>query len=259
MSSGIWCPPASQVCRLPLGEARTDTDAQDYEARSGWEQGHLEARRQAPGPLGRRASRGRERGTFPASPSVLRSLGRHLRRSVRRGASPRARQGAGSAGEPFRIRPGAAQSEWRPEMSSSADSVRFGDPAIEEEHFLERLRSGDELAYEELVRTQTGRLLATARHFLPRSEDAQDAVQEAFVSAFRSVGSFRGGSSLATWLHRIVVNACLMKIRGASRRPEAPIEDYLPRFDETGHHAATIEDWAICPEKALLSRETRER
>lgn len=144
-------------------------------------------------------------------------------------------------------------------MSSSADSVRFGDPAIEEEPFLERLRSGDELAYEELVRTHTGRLLATARHFLPRSEDAQDAVQEAFVSAFRSVGSFRGGSSLATWLHRIVVNACLMKIRGASRRPEAPIEDYLPRFDETGHHAATIEDWAICPEKALLSRETRER
>jgi RNA polymerase sigma-70 factor (ECF subfamily) len=145
-------------------------------------------------------------------------------------------------------------------MNSTADSVRFSDRETDaEERFLERLRSGDELAYEELVRTHTGRLLATARHFLPRSEDAQDAVQEAFVSAFRSVRSFRGGSSLATWLHRIVVNACLMKIRGASRRPEAPIEDYLPRFDETGHHAASIEDWPVCPEKALLSRETRER
>jgi RNA polymerase sigma-70 factor, ECF subfamily len=145
-------------------------------------------------------------------------------------------------------------------MSSSADSVRLRDPETDaQERFLERLRSGDELAYEELVRTHTGRLLATARHFLPRNEDAQDAVQEAFVSVFRSVGSFRGGSRLSTWLHRIVVNACLMKIRGASRRPEAPIDDYLPRFDETGHHAAPIEDWAICPEKALLSHETRER
>ena len=145
-------------------------------------------------------------------------------------------------------------------MNSLADSVGFRDAEAEEpELFLERLRSGDELAYEELVRTHTGRLLGTARQFLSRAEDAQDAVQEAFVSAFRSVGSFRGGSSLATWLHRIVVNACLMKIRGASRRPEASIEDFLPRFDETGHHAMPIEDWPICPEKALLSRETRER
>jgi RNA polymerase sigma-70 factor, ECF subfamily len=154
-------------------------------------------------------------------------------------------------------------------MNSSADSARLPipetastfpeEPRVTEDRFLERLRSGDEMAYEELVRTHTGRLLATARHFLSRTEDAQDAVQEAFVSAFRSVKSFRGGSSLSTWLHRILINACLMKLRGASRRPEAPIEDYLPRFDETGHHAAPVDDWAICPEKALLSREICER
>ncbi|HKA36608.1 MAG TPA: sigma-70 family RNA polymerase sigma factor [Thermoanaerobaculia bacterium] len=127
-----------------------------------------------------------------------------------------------------------------------------------EDDFLARLRSGDESAYEELVRKYAGRMLASARHFLSRSEDAQDAVQEAFLSAFRSVGSFRGGSAISTWLHRIVVNACLMKIRGASRRPETPIEEYLPRFDETGHHAGPVENWAIGPEEAMLSRETRQ-
>ena len=148
-------------------------------------------------------------------------------------------------------------------MTSTADTVRS---AIEEsaenagqEQFLDRLRAGDERAFEALVRLHGGRMLAIARQFLARSEDAQDAVQEAFLSAFRSVGGFRGGSSLSTWLHRIVVNACLMKIRGASRRPETPIEEYLPTFDETGHHSAPVEDWAISPEKALLSRETRER
>lgn len=149
-------------------------------------------------------------------------------------------------------------------MNLTAGATRISIPEPpqslgDDELFLERLRAGDERAYEEVVRLYTGRLLATARHFLPRTEDAQDAVQEAFLSAFRSVSRFRGGSSLSTWLHRIVVNACLMKIRGASRRPETPIEDYLPRFDETGHHAAPVEDWAVCPEKALLSRETRER
>ncbi|HKF42743.1 MAG TPA: sigma-70 family RNA polymerase sigma factor [Thermoanaerobaculia bacterium] len=128
-----------------------------------------------------------------------------------------------------------------------------------EEQFLDRLRAGDECAFEVLVRLHGGRMLAIARQFLSRNEDAQDAVQEAFLSAFRSVGGFRGGSSLSTWLHRIVVNACLMKIRGASRRPETPIEELLPAFDETGHHAAPVEDWAVSPEKAMLSRETRER
>ena len=145
-------------------------------------------------------------------------------------------------------------------MTSAVQPVR---PAMtesaEDERFLDRLRAGDESAYEILVRLYGGRMLAIARQFLSRSEDAQDAVQEAFLSAFRSVGGFRGGSSLSTWLHRIVVNACLMKIRGASRRPETPIEDLLPAFDETGHHAAPIEDWAVSPEKAMLSRETRER
>ena len=144
-------------------------------------------------------------------------------------------------------------------MNSAADLVppAIPEPAAED-RFLEQLRAGDERAYEALVRLHGGRMLAIARQFLRRSEDAQDAVQEAFLSAFRSVGSFRGGSSLSTWLHRIVVNACLMKIRGASRRPETPIEEYLPQFDETGHHAGPIEDWAVSPEKAMLSRETRD-
>lgn len=132
-------------------------------------------------------------------------------------------------------------------------------PDFEEARLLERLRARDEEAYEELVRRYGARLLATARHFLPRTEDAQDAVQEAFLSAFRSLDLFRGRCRLSTWLHRIVVNAALMKLRGASRRPETPIEDYLPRFDETGHHAAPVEDWAVSSEGALLSRETSER
>src|SRR4029434_7572225 len=79
--------------------------------------------------------------------------------------------------------------------------------ANEDARLLERLRRCDDDAFEGLVRSQSPRMLATARRLLRSDDDAQDAVQDAFVSAFRSIGSFRGGARLSTWLHRIVVNA----------------------------------------------------
>ena len=78
---------------------------------------------------------------------------------------------------------------------------------------LARLRAGDEEACDALVHEYGGRMLAVARRILRCEEDAADAVQDAFVSAFAAIRRFRGGSSLYTWLHRIVVNACLMRLR----------------------------------------------
>ena len=146
-----------------------------------------------------------------------------------------------------------------PSRFPESRAALFEESLESEGRLIERLRAGDEHAFEVLVRRFGPRLLAIARHFLPRSEDAEDAVQEAFLSAFKSLDRFRGGSSVSTWLHRIVINAALMRLRGASRRPETAIEDYLPRFDETGHHAGPVEEWSLTPESAMLSRETRER
>ena len=83
-----------------------------------------------------------------------------------------------------------------------------------------RLRNGDSRAFEELVRRDTPRLLRVARRFLDSEEDARDAVQDAFVSAFRSISKFDSTALLSTWLHRIVINACLMKLRTRRRKPE---------------------------------------
>lgn len=108
---------------------------------------------------------------------------------------------------------------------------------------IERLRAGDDAAYETLVRAYGGPMLAVARRLLGSDEDAGDALQEAFTSAFRAIGRFEGGSRLATWLHRIVVNAALMKLRARRRRPEQSISDLLPRFLEDGHQASPAVDW----------------
>src|SRR5262249_11489377 len=88
-------------------------------------------------------------------------------------------------------------------------------------------------------------------------EEARDALQEAFVSAFKSIGRFEGGSRLSTWLHRIAVNAALMRIRSKKREPEEPIEALLPRFDDTGHHTVEIRDWSDGAGALLERRENR--
>ena len=107
--------------------------------------------------------------------------------------------------------------------------------AGDEATLLRGLHAGDTAAYETLVRTYSGRLLAVTRRYLHNDEDARDALQETFLSAFRALPTFHEGALLSTWLHRIAVNAALMKLRTHKRHPEDPIEDLLPKFMEDGH------------------------
>lgn len=107
------------------------------------------------------------------------------------------------------------------------------------------LRNGDAQSYEHLVREYSGAMLAVARRFHRDEDAARDAVQDAFVAAFRAMPFFREDARLSTWLHRITVNACLMKLRAARRRPTESLEELLPSFDDTGHHAAHLMAWSI--------------
>lgn len=155
----------------------------------------------------------------------------------------------------------AAIAGLEPGASPLTESGPKGGPGLGgDAELLERLRAGDEQAFETLVREHGGRLLAVARHFFDSAEDACDAVQEAFLSAFRSLPRFRGDSSLGTWLHRILVNAALMKLRSRTRHPETPIEELLPRFDGRGHHLLPVELWdssRTSPEAAAGDGELR--
>jgi RNA polymerase sigma-70 factor (ECF subfamily) len=108
-------------------------------------------------------------------------------------------------------------------------------------------------AFEELVRRYSGRLLRAARRVLDSEEDARDALQDAFVAAFRALGDFEATARLSTWLHRIVINASLMKLRTRRRKPEEEIELYLPRFVEDGHQVESSIAWPE-PADAMLER-----
>ena len=138
--------------------------------------------------------------------------------------------------------------------SASTEAVA-NDP--QETVLLAGLRAGNPQAYEQLVRAYSGRLLAVARRFLPSEEDARDALQDAFLSAFRAMLSFQEGARISTWLHRIVVNAALMKLRTRRRRPEESIDDLLPTFLEDGHRENPGPAWKETSESALQRQETR--
>ena len=111
----------------------------------------------------------------------------------------------------------------------------------ESEALLAALRRGDAAAFEQMVREYGPRMLAVIRRLLPHEPDAHEALQDAFLSAFKALGNFAGDSQLGTWLHRIAVNAALMKLRSAKRHPERSIDDLLPNWLEDGHHA----DWPV--------------
>lgn len=108
------------------------------------------------------------------------------------------------------------------------------DAAADDAAFVAALKAGDARAFERLVRDHGGRLLAVARRMVRDDAMAQDCLQEAFLSAHKAIGRFEPHGSLGGWLHRITVNACLMRLRSAKRLAETPIDDLLPTFSPEG-------------------------
>jgi RNA polymerase sigma-70 factor (ECF subfamily) len=125
---------------------------------------------------------------------------------------------------------------------------------------LPRLRTGDEDCFRRLVERYHGSLLGVARALL-RDGEAEEAVQETWVSAYRHIARFEGRSSLRTWLTRIVVNEAKMRLRKAGREIILDLTAAEPdllahRFDDSGHWALPPQLWdAQSPEQLLEERD----
>jgi len=104
--------------------------------------------------------------------------------------------------------------------------------------------AGDTSAFETLVTRHQDQIYRLAFRLTGSAADAQDALQDAFLSAYRALGSFRGDSRFSTWLYRIAMNAARMQLRRHRRRRTEPLDDYLPRFDEHGRHVAAPSELA---------------
>ena len=116
--------------------------------------------------------------------------------------------------------------------------------------FLQGVFRPTEEEFRDILERYSDSAYHIAHRMLHNSADAEDAVQEAFISGYRAFSNFKHQSKVTTWLYRIVVNACLMKIRKEKSRAK-----YLT---ETGYDDAVVHDWRNDPEKAALNAELRD-
>ena len=116
-------------------------------------------------------------------------------------------------------------------------------------------RNGDVDAFAELFQRHHASSLRVARRILLARDESQDAVQSAYLSAFRNFSSFRGESSFKTWITKIVVNQCVMQLRNSSRQRRWMSLDYS--FPGSAH--AIVVDRAPTPEDLVLSAEIHQK
>ena len=130
--------------------------------------------------------------------------------------------------------------------------------ASDEVQLVERARAGDLEAFEELLGCPQQRVMRVVLSILKEPMDAEEVAQDVFLTVFEKIDHFRGDSSFSTWLHRVAVNAALMRRRKSKADRSVPLDDVMPSFDERGHLAVDIADWSQQAGDPVLAREAGE-
>jgi RNA polymerase sigma-70 factor (ECF subfamily) len=130
-------------------------------------------------------------------------------------------------------------------------------PALSDDDLVRRIARADHAAFETLMRRHNARLFRVARSILKSDCEAEDALQDGYLDAYRHIGEFRGGSQLATWLTRIVVNLALMRLR-KKKRDRIVVPFGQPRISDTRSAEADVaDDRSESPPDATLRAEVR--
>lgn len=120
---------------------------------------------------------------------------------------------------------------------------------------LSLLQAGDRQEFARMVDTYSARLYRLTLKMLNNPQDAEDALQETFIKAFRFIGSFDGRSSISTWLYRIATNEALMQLR--RKHPDFISIDEPIETEDGEMEPVQIVDWCCVPERELMSDESR--
>ena len=110
---------------------------------------------------------------------------------------------------------------------------------------IERLKAGDQEALEVIFSHYSAKLFNVAQRILGDATDAEEVIQDVFLTAYRKASMFQGNSQFSTWLYRLTVNAALGKLRRGKRHRSVEYEEFLPKFQADGHHAVRpVVDWS---------------
>ncbi|HEY4542390.1 MAG TPA: RNA polymerase sigma factor [Noviherbaspirillum sp.] len=131
------------------------------------------------------------------------------------------------------------------------------DPALSDADLTQRIADGDPAAFELLMRRHNRPLYRTARSIVKDDAEAEDVLQDAYLLAYRGIGKYRGESSLATWLTRIVVNEAIARVRKANRRAEIIALDGTQEPDQQAGETRMNEALPEQPEEAAMRADAR--
>jgi RNA polymerase sigma-70 factor (ECF subfamily) len=134
--------------------------------------------------------------------------------------------------------------------------------AIPEAALIARLRRRDTDALEILMQRHAARVYRVALGITRSEADAEEVVQDVFLSLFEKIAAFEERAALGTWLYRVATNSALLRRRGKRLELEVSLEDQLPTFRDDGHRAGErsflLADWSASAEDGVLSNETQE-
>lgn len=125
-----------------------------------------------------------------------------------------------------------------------------------DEQLIDGLRKRDPEALTELMARFQHQLYSAALNITRSAEDAEEILQDVFLTVYNKIDTFKGESAFGSWVHRIGLNCAYMKIRGERRKRELALEDVEPNFLADGHLAPTS-DWAESAESLLIDHEFR--
>jgi len=132
-----------------------------------------------------------------------------------------------------------------PKAVLQAIGPRMTTPTDRDDSLVAALRRGEPTAAEDLVAAYGDRASRLARGITGNAQDAEEVVQDAFLSVIRRIDTFRGDATFGSWLYRIVANAAYQCCRRRrARGADVSLDKLLPVFDEHGRHVAPVADWS---------------
>ena len=145
-------------------------------------------------------------------------------------------------------------------MMAHEEPTRSG-PHVEsaEQEFVRRIQAGDVTAFDALFRQHCGKVFHQAIRLVGNAAEAEEVVQEVFLTVYEKIHTFRGEAAFTTWLFRLTANAALSRLRRRKRSKEVAMEEYLPQFRPDGHHLIRpVVDWSANLEARLADAQLQQ-
>ena len=141
-----------------------------------------------------------------------------------------------------------------------SEETRKRQDEAESRALIERLQAGQVDAFEGLFERYSPRIYRQAMQLLDNEAEAEEIMQEVFLSLYENAKTFRGDASVSTWLYRLAANAAISRLRRRARQLEVPLEADAPPLGDDNHpHERPVTDGSLDIERAMLREESRQQ